>query len=96
MHRAALMNSVQSSRSRNGEAGITAYTKSTWPYDAHSVPLKNSQVAGHKDATATSLTRRSRNQTGPNFESWSPSQTQSKGAWILIVKHIPENILPEA
>jgi len=46
--------------------------------------------------TDSRLTRRSRNQTGPNFESWSPLQTQSKGAWILIVTHIPKNILPEA
>jgi len=60
------------------------------------VTLGGTVISENDKSQAESLTRRSRNQTGSNFESWSPSQTQSEGAWILIARHIPENILPEA
>jgi hypothetical protein len=49
MHRAALTNSVHSSRSQNGEAGITTYTKSTRPYDALTVDSGRSR---HFDSSA--------------------------------------------
>src|SRR5271157_2947986 len=64
--------------------------------EGHEFPPIRRDLPPTKAAKVDLLTRRSRNQTGPNFESWSPSQTQSEGAWILIARHIPENILPEA
>jgi hypothetical protein len=49
MHRAALTNSVHSSRLQNGEAEITTYTKSTRPYDALTVDSGSSR---HFDSSA--------------------------------------------
>jgi len=56
MHRAALTNSVHSSRSQNGEAGITTYTKSTRPYDALTVDNGSSR---HFDSSAATALRSS-------------------------------------